>query len=178
MGHLNKRARQLRDARETKRQRRSQPEETDRGPSEFEDILHEAHWEGLSDEDEEGDIDISEPEDNISDEGRNAFEILLKNARSEGCDAAETTEFRYQRGPTLSKRQQRRIRETGRQLAHAANTQSQPLNRFFSPISALPPLNNAQTSATESQCQLRQKATQDLEKKLHSKKKMSWWGRI
>jgi hypothetical protein len=109
----------------------------------LEDILHEAHWEGLSDDDDESDLSISEPEDNISDGGGMPL-------RSEGCDAAK---FRYQRGSTLSKRQQRRIRDTERQLAHAANTKSKPLNRFFSPISALQPLlSDTQTSARESLC--------------------------
>jgi hypothetical protein len=68
--------------------------------------------------------------------------------RSKGCDAAEMTKSRYQRESTLSKWQQRRIRDTERQLAHAANTKSQPSNRFFPPISALQPLlNDTQTSA-------------------------------
>ena len=55
---------------------------------------------------------------------KEGIEILLNNARSEGRDTAETTMVRYQRGSTLSERQQRCIRGTERQLAHAA--QSQP----------------------------------------------------
>jgi hypothetical protein len=69
MGRVNKRARHLRDAREAKKQRRL--EETDEDLSI--DILHEAHWEGLSDSEEESDVEISEPEDNISDEGNECF---------------------------------------------------------------------------------------------------------
>ena len=38
------------------------------------DILYEAHWEGLSKTEEESDIEISESEDNISEESKNAFE--------------------------------------------------------------------------------------------------------
>ena len=40
------------------------------------DIVYEAHWEGLSESEEESDIEISEPEDNISEESKNAFERL------------------------------------------------------------------------------------------------------
>jgi hypothetical protein len=47
------------------------------------DILHEAHWEGLSDSEKESDTEISEPEDNISDEGKECFEILLSTAKEE-----------------------------------------------------------------------------------------------
>jgi hypothetical protein len=100
----------------------------------LEDILHEAHWEGLPDDDEESDLLSQSRKITSLMGGGMPFEILL---RSEGCDAAEMTKSRYQRGSTLSKRQQRRIRDTQRRLAHAANTQSQPLNRFFSPISAI-----------------------------------------
>jgi hypothetical protein len=74
MGHLNKRLRHLRDAREAKRQRRL--EETDKDLSS--DILHEAHWEGLSDSEEESDVQISEPKDNIPDEGLKDFDIFLQ----------------------------------------------------------------------------------------------------
>jgi hypothetical protein len=38
------------------------------------DVVHEAHWEGLSDGGEESEIDISEVEDNIPDGKNDAFE--------------------------------------------------------------------------------------------------------
>jgi hypothetical protein len=96
MGHLNKRAQHLRDAREAKRQRRL--ESLDEIST---DILHEAHWEGLSDSEEESDIDISELEDNISDKGKKDFDIFLSTAKMEWNHAADVTKFLYQRGPTL-----------------------------------------------------------------------------
>ena len=41
------------------------------------DIIYEAHWEGMSEsEEEKSDIEISEPEDNISEESKNGFERL------------------------------------------------------------------------------------------------------
>jgi hypothetical protein len=42
------------------------------------DIHHDAHWEGLSDSEEESDIDMSEPEDNVPDEGKDAFETVMQ----------------------------------------------------------------------------------------------------
>jgi hypothetical protein len=72
-------------------------------------VLYEAHWEGLMTMREVICIDISEPEDNISDEGRNDSS---KQCRSEDRDAAGATKFRYQRGSTLSKRQQCHISRT------------------------------------------------------------------
>ena len=37
------------------------------------DNIHEAHWEGLFESEEESEIEISEPEDDISEEAQNAF---------------------------------------------------------------------------------------------------------
>lgn len=164
MGHLNKRARHLRDAREIKRQRRL--EETDKDCST--DILHEAHWEGLSESEEESDVEISEPEDNISDEGKDAFEKLLSAAKREWSNGVDASKFLYQRGPSLCKRQQRRVRAAERDLTHAAKIHSQPLSQFFSPASLI--LSKVSVSASELHCRLRQEAIEDLEKKLRSKK--------
>lgn len=130
--------------------------------------IHAVHWEGLSESEEDSDVEISEPENNISEEGKNALEQF-----SSANVAA--TKFLYQRGPTLSSRQQRRTRATQKDLHHAATTLSQPLNRFFPPKS----LNSASTSSTpstssqhvpKSEAQMREEAIKDLEKKLRSKK--------
>lgn len=168
MGHLNKRARHLRDARIAKKAKieGTSSQETDRDLTT--NILHEAHWEGLSDSEEESDVEISESEDNISDEGKEAFEKLLSAARKEWSQNIDATKIRYQRGTTLCERQQRRVRAEGRNLAHAAKTHSQPLSRFFSIASPTP--NEVSASASELQCQLRGEAIKDLEKKLRSKK--------
>jgi hypothetical protein len=169
MGHLNKRARHLRDAREAKRQRIL--EEADKcllTDILHDDILHEAHWEGLSDSEDESDVEISEPEDNISDEGNENFEILLGAAKLEWSPTVDATKFSYQRGSTLCKRQQRRVRAIERDLADAAKTHSQPLSQFFSATSPTP--NEVLVSASEPQYQLRREAIEDLEKKLRSKK--------
>jgi hypothetical protein len=40
--------------------------------------LHQAHWEGLSDNNSESGADILEPQDNIPVEDNNAFEILMR----------------------------------------------------------------------------------------------------
>ena len=128
------------------------------------DIVYEAHWEGLSKSEEESDIGISEPEDNISEESKNAFERLH--------DANTITmKLPYQRGPTLSKRQQTRHRSEQRDLLNAAQTYSQPITRFFS--STLPTLNQELKSipTVKSGDELRQEAIGVLEKKLRSKKK-------
>ena len=159
MGRLKKRTKQLQDAREVKRQRRSDTIDMDL----LTDIFHEAHWEGLSNSEEESDIEISESEDNIPDGGKDAFERLLSAAQT-----SETTKFPYQREPTLSKRQQYRVRAKERDLAQAARTHSQPLSRFFS--STLPTPNKESAVASEPQDRLRREAIEDLEKKLRSKK--------
>jgi hypothetical protein len=142
MPKLNKRARHLQDINEAKRQRLNHPVSAD--------VLHETHWEGLSDSEEESDIEISEPEDNISE--------------LEWSHAADAVKFSYQRGSTLCERQQRRIQAAECELAHAAKIYSQSLNQFFLPASTTdkvppPPVLNQQ-----------QEAIKDLEKKLHSKK--------
>ena len=163
MGHLNKRRRHLRDAREIKRQRRLDETHNDHST----DVLHEAHWEGLS-ESEESDVEISEPEDNISDEGNDAFERLLGAAKKEWSDGVDATKFLYQRGPTLCKRQQRRVRAADRDLANAAKTYSQLLSQFFSTTPPIP--NRVSISTSELQYSQRRMAIEDLEKKLRSKK--------
>ena len=163
MTRPTKRTVRLREARKAKRQKL---EATNIYPSttttvqELESQIHEAYWEGLS-ESEESDVDISEPEDNISEKGKNSFE-RLSNAN------LSTTKFPYQRGLTLSTRQQRRTRATQRDLQHAATTHSQPLSQFFSPTSSAS--SEESTPTVKSQAQLRQEAIKDLEKKLRSKK--------
>ena len=102
MGDLNKRLRHMRNMRNAKRQKKIDTTSTTTGTAmistDFSDILYEAHWEGLSESEEESDIEISEPEDNIE-ESKDVFERLR-------CDAdTTTTNLPYQRGPTLSKRQ-------------------------------------------------------------------------
>ena len=98
MVDFNKRAKHLQNAREAKTQRRL--EETD--PDYSRDVLHEANWEGLSDSEEESDVEISEPEDNISDERKDLFESLISAAKTEWSHGVDNTKFLYQRGPTLS----------------------------------------------------------------------------
>ena len=92
------------------------------------DNIHEAHWEGLFESEEESEIEISEPEDDISEEAQNAFEKLF-NANT----STDTTNFPYQRGSSLSKRQQIRNRNAQKDLQQAAKTQSQPISQFFCP---------------------------------------------
>ena len=166
MGRFGKRARQLQDLREAKRQRRLEETEKDFST----DVLHETHWEGLSDSEDESDIEMSEPEDNISDKGQDIFERLLRAAKTEWSQGVDTTtKFLYQRDPTtLSERQKRRIRTSERDLAHAAKTYSQPLSPFFSITSPTPIKVSGSTG--ELPYQLRRKAIDDLEKKLRSKK--------
>ena len=130
--------------------------------SDFSDILYEAHWEGLSESEEESDIEISEPEDNIE-ESKNVFERLR-------CDAdTTTTKLPYQRGPTLSKRQQTRSRNEQHDLLNPAQAYSQPIARFF--LSTLPTPSQELKSIpmVKSTDELRQEAIGDLEKKLRSK---------
>ena len=157
MGYLNKRRRHLRDAREAKRQRRLDEAHNDHST----DVLHEAHWEGLS-ESEESDVEISEPEDNISDERNDAFERLL-GAAKEWNDGADATKFPYQRGPTKCERQRRRDRAAERDLADAAKTYSQPISQFFSTTPPIP--NRVSIPTSELQYSQRRKAIDDLEKK-------------
>ena len=140
MTKLNKRAQHLQDINEVKQQQLNHPVSAD--------VLHETHWEGLSDSEEESDIEISELENNISE--------------LEWSHAADAVKFSYQRGSTLCERQQRRIQAAECELAHAAKIYSQSLNQFFLPASTtdkVPPVLNQQ-----------QEAIKDLEKKLRSKK--------
>ena len=110
----------------------------------------------------------SEASDNISSEGMDVFDRLINAAKLEWNHGVDTTKFLYQRGPTLSKRQQYRVRAVERDLADAAKTLSQPLSHFFSPTSLVP--TKAPLSVTELPYQARQAAIMDLEKKLRSKK--------
>ena len=164
MTRPTKRTVRLREARKAKRQKLEATNidlSTTTATHEPTSPIHEAHWEGLSESEEESDVEISEPEDNISEEGKNAFE-RLSNAN------LSAAKFSYQKGPTLSNRQQRRNRATQRDLQHAATTYSQPLSQFFSSISSAS--SKKSTPTIESQDQLRQAAIKDLEKKLRSKK--------
>ena len=90
------------------------------------DNIYEAHWEGLFGSEEESEIEVSEPEDDISEEAQNAFKKLF-NANT----STDTTNFPYQRGSSLSKRQQIRNRNAQKDLQQAAKTQSQPMSQFF-----------------------------------------------
>ena len=129
------------------------------------DNTHEAHWEGLFESEEESEVEISEPEDNISKEAQNAFEELL-NAKT----STDTTNFLYQRASSLSKRQQIRYRNAQRELQQAARTQSQPISNFFSSTSSPGTGSTNPISTAETQQEERQEAIKDLEKKLRSKK--------
>ena len=160
MGCLNKRAKHLKAAREAKRQRTPEPEVEERGSVPF--TLLEAHWEGISSDEEESEIEMSEPEDNILGQEQNTFEILL-NAEKEGHSA----NFLYQRGSELSDRQQRRIRAAEKDLFKASQAHSQPITKFFAPTT--PTLNNSPKPDSH---QLRQAAIHDLQQKLKSKKSM------
>ena len=171
MGHLNKRARQLMAARDAKKRLRTleeeEPEPVERTPPPF--SLHDAHWEGISSDEDESDIEISEVEDNILEEASlNAFEMLLSSRKKEASSPSLSTKFLYQRGPELSDRQQRRIRATKRDLLDTSKIHSQPITRFFAPT--IPRELNEPQSHIFDQNQLRQIAINDLEKKLNSKK--------
>lgn len=167
MGRLNKRACQLRDIRNAKQRKKSEGTATtstvvDTSATHvFASVVHEVHWEGLS-ENEESDIEISESEDNISEEDSSSIFDKLRNGD------ATTAKFPYQRGSELSQRQQTRHRVEQRNLANAAKTHSQPITSFFSS----PSLTSSQgsTPASETKDELRQAAITDLEKKLRSKK--------
>ena len=129
------------------------------------DNIHEAHWEGLFESEEESEIEISEPEDDISEEAQNAFEKLF-NANT----STDTTNFPYQRGSSLSKRQQIRNRNAQKDLQQAAKTQSQPISQFFLSTSSSSTGSTEPILVTEAQQKKRQEAIKDLEKKLSSKK--------
>jgi hypothetical protein len=47
------------------------------------------------DSEEESAVEISEPEDNISDEGKENFEILLSATKLEWSDAVDATKLLY-----------------------------------------------------------------------------------
>ena len=127
MMKLNKRARQLQNAREGKRQQNH---------SVSTDILHETHWEGLSDSEKESDIEISESDDNIADE---EIENIFSAVKMKWSHAADAVKFSYQQGPTSSERQQHCIHAAECELATAAKNHSQPLSHFFPPTSTTPP---------------------------------------
>ena len=169
MGHLNKRARQLRAARETKRQQTWEKVELEIVEEDCSPlILHNAHWEGILSDEEESDIEMSEVEDNIPDDA-NVFEVLLNNAEKEAHHPSYLTKFLYQRGSELSERQQRRIRAREKELADASRNHSQPITQFFSPTSTASVLNKSPT-LVPTQPQVRQMALDNLKKKLDSKK--------
>ena len=105
-------------------------------------------------------MDISGPENNIPEEtSKNALEKL------HNANATTATKVPYQRTSNLSTRQQSRHRVEQQNLAHAAETYSQPLGRFFSSTSVAP-----ESIPFESKEKLRQEAIKDLEKKLDSKR--------
>ena len=49
----------------------------------LDDILQHVHWEGLSDSEEESEIEMSEPEDNILDDGKDAFETMMQARKTQ-----------------------------------------------------------------------------------------------
>jgi hypothetical protein len=149
--------------RNAKRQRRL--EETNQDPCA--DNFHDDHWEGLSD-DEESDIEVTEPENDITIEREDAFERLLSAAKTEWSQGVGRTKFPYQRGPILCECQRSRISAAEHSLASAAQMHSQPLSQFFPAASSTP--NEALVSTSESSYQLQHKAIVNLEKKLCSKK--------
>ena len=95
-------------------EREKSPSESDEDVNEFlqgpteslEGIHHHAHWEGLSESEEESDIDMSEPEDNVIDDGKNVFETMMQT-RKIVENNKWGDQFLYQRGPTGSDRHQR-----------------------------------------------------------------------
>ena len=42
------------------------------------DVHDDVHWEGLSESEEESDVEMSEPEDHVLDEGKNAFDTMMQ----------------------------------------------------------------------------------------------------
>ena len=52
--------------------------------------IHEAHWEGLFESEEESEIEISEPEDNVPEKVQNAFEELRENCEYSLNDLRQT----------------------------------------------------------------------------------------
>ena len=164
MGQLNKRQRHILNLREA--QRRRLGERSERIGETLKIMtheLHEAHWEGLSDNDSESEVDISEPEDNIPVGNNNAFDTLMRTAE----DSAQETKFLYQRGSVLSERQRYRHLVAKREHANAARAYSQPISRFFS--SQSPAL---KSPASEPHGRSRREAIKDLERKLRSKKEI------
>ena len=73
------------------------------------DVQQHVHWEGLSDSEEESDIEMSEPEDNIVDEGKDAFETMME-ARKGLQNGKWGDRLLYQRGSTVTQRYERRKR--------------------------------------------------------------------
>ena len=126
------------------------------------DVHDDVHWEGLSESEEESDVEMSEPEDHVLDEGKNAFDTMMQ-AREGPENGTGGGRLMYQRGATLCERQERRKRATNHEFREAAKLHSQPIAQFFSSISQNPP------AAPLSKEEQREHAIHDLETTLNSK---------
>jgi hypothetical protein len=94
-------------------------------PDNYPDNVHQhVHWEGLSDSEEESDIEMSEPEDTIDDEGKDAFDTMMQATK--GLQNGKWGDrLLYLRGSTVTQRHERRKRAADRVFHQAAKTQSQ-----------------------------------------------------
>ncbi len=102
MGRLNKRKAHLSDLRNAKRQQLLAQQSLNN----YDNTLHAAHWEGLS-EDEESDIEISD-DDDFFDEADNTVDKYIENILLNWKSEAENDKFIYQCGNKLSQRQEQR----------------------------------------------------------------------
>ena len=109
-------------------------------------------------------------EENTSKPMLNSFSIM--SASIETNPQAAFTHFRYDRGPELSDRQQRRHRENARKLEEAAASSKSIRNYFTSntlPSLPSPPKLVPSPSLEDSRKQAFQLASQELKKKIESK---------
>ena len=64
--------------------------------------IHEAHWEGLFESEEESEIEISEPEDNVPEKVQNAFEELPENCEYSLNDLRQTISKAFESIPVAT----------------------------------------------------------------------------
>lgn len=132
MGRVNKRISHLNELATAKRRKTAeankQAPEVEGADETCKAEPHYVHWEGLSDSEEDSDVELSDEDEDLE-ERETAFTVLLQSAKSKISDAR----IRYSRGPILSERQQRRRNAAARERLADAQAFSQPITRFFSP---------------------------------------------
>ena len=64
--------------------------------------IHKAHWEGLSESEEESEIEISEPENNVPEKVQNAFEELPENCEYSLNDLRQTISKAFESIPVAT----------------------------------------------------------------------------